>query len=102
MRSRFIYTVNSRERKKPKLKEVKRLRRRLVIEVLVIGMMMLAAQENTGADIFRIEPETPYPTDLDTLAALGAEKQDNNARPALKSTIENLDQYDTVFVGYPN
>lgn len=46
MRSRFFYTVYSRERKKPKLKEVKRLRRRLVIGVLVIGMMMFVACGN--------------------------------------------------------
>lgn len=37
----------NRERKKPKLKEVKRLRRRLVIGVLVIGMMMFVACGNT-------------------------------------------------------
>lgn len=47
MRSRFFYTVYSRERKTPKLKEVKRLRRRLVIGVVVIGMMMFVACGNT-------------------------------------------------------
>lgn len=46
MRSRFFYTVYSRKREKPKLKEVKRLRRRLVIGVLVIGMIMFAACGN--------------------------------------------------------
>ncbi len=59
-------------------------------------------QEQTGADIFRIEPETPYPTDHSTLVDLAADEQDNNARPAIKDTVENLDQYDTIFVGYPN
>ena len=59
-------------------------------------------QENTGADLFRIEPEVPYPTDHDTLVDQAAEEQDNGARPAIKDTIENFDQYDTVFVGYPN
>lgn len=59
-------------------------------------------QENTGADIFRIEPETPYPTDHDTLVDLAAEEQDNDARPTIKDKIENLVQYDTIFIGYPN
>ena len=59
-------------------------------------------QENTGADLFRIEPEIPYPTDHDTLVDQAAEEQDNGARPAIKDKIENFDQYDTVFVGYPN
>lgn len=59
-------------------------------------------QETTGADLFRIEPETPYPVDHDTLIDLAAEEQDSNARPAIKDQIENFEQYDTVFVGYPN
>lgn len=59
-------------------------------------------QENTGADIFRIEPKIPYPTDHDTLVDLAAEEQDNDARPAIKDKIENLEQYDTIFIGYPN
>ena len=59
-------------------------------------------QENTGADIFRIEPETPYPTDHDTLVDLAAQEQEDNARPAIKGNIEDLGQYDTVFVGFPN
>ena len=50
-------------------------------------------QENTGADLFRIEPEVPYPTDHDTLVDQAAEEQDNGARPAIKDTIENFDQY---------
>lgn len=77
----------------------------VVIDGEVLGNTQYVAnviQENIGADIFRIEPETPYPTDHNTLVDLAAEEQDNNARPALKSTIENLDQYDTIFVGYPN
>lgn len=77
----------------------------VIIDGEVLGNTQYVAyviQENTSADIFRIEPETPYPTDHDTLVNLAAEEQDNNARPALKSIIENLDQYDTIFVGYPN
>ena len=63
--------------------------------------MACVIQKNTGADIFRIEPETPYPTDHDTLVDLAAEEQDNDARPAIKDRIENLEQYDTIFIGYP-
>ena len=77
----------------------------VVINGEVLGNTQYVAyiiQENTGADIFRIEPETPYPTDHDTLVDLAAEEQDNDARPALKATINNLDQYDTIFIGYPN
>lgn len=64
--------------------------------------MAYVIKENTGADIFRIEPETPYPTDHETLVDMAAQEQDDNARPAIKDSIENLEQYDTIFVGYPN
>lgn len=77
----------------------------VVIDGEVLGNTQYVAyviQKNTGADIFRIEPVTPYPTDHDTLVDLAAQEQDDNARPAIKDSIENPEQYDTVFVGYPN
>lgn len=77
----------------------------VVIDGEVLGNTQYVAyviKENTGADIFRIEPETSYPTDHETLVDMAAEEQDNNARPAIKDSIENLEQYDTIFVGYPN
>lgn len=77
----------------------------VIIDGEVLGNTQYVAyviQENTGADLFRIEPEVPYPTDHDTLVDQAAEEQDNKARPAIKDTIENFDQYDTIFVGYPN
>lgn len=77
----------------------------VVIDGEVLGNTQYVAyviQETTGADIFRIEPETPYPTDHDTLVDLAAEEQDADARPAISGQIENFEQYDTVFVGYPN
>ena len=77
----------------------------VVINGEVLGNTQYVAyviQENTGADIFRIEPETPYPTDHETLVDLAKEEQNQNARPKLKASIENFEQYDTVFIGYPN
>lgn len=59
-------------------------------------------QKNTGADLFRIEPETPYTTDHEDLVDLAKEEQNSNARPQIKNSIENFEQYDTIFVGYPN
>lgn len=64
--------------------------------------MAYVIQENTGANIFRILPETPYPTDHDDLVDLARDEQNNNARPKFTGEIENFDEYDTVFVGYPN
>lgn len=64
--------------------------------------MAYVIQETVGADIFRIEPETPYPTDHDELVDIAREEQSNNARPAIKDMIENFDTYENIFVGYPN
>ncbi len=77
----------------------------VVINGEVLGntqYMAYVIQETTGADIFRIEPETPYPTDHTTLVAQAREEQAQRFRPALKSNVQNLDDYDVVFVGYPN
>lgn len=64
--------------------------------------MAYVIQETIGADIFRIEPETPYPTDHDELVDLAKEEQNDSARPKIKDTIENFDTYENIFVGYPN
>lgn len=64
--------------------------------------MAYVIQETVGADIFRIEPETPYPTDNDKLVDLAKEEQNDNARPKIKDMIENFDTYENIFVGYPN
>ncbi len=59
-------------------------------------------QENVGGDLFSIRTSVVYPTDGGELIDYAAQEQDENARPELTSHIENLDQYDTVFIGYPN
>lgn len=64
--------------------------------------MAYVIQKTVGADIFRIEPETPYPTDHDKLVDLAKEEQNDNARPKIKDMIENFDTYENIFVGYPN
>ena len=58
-------------------------------------------QETVGGDLFRIETVRQYPLDHDPLVDQAAEEQDENARPELATHIENPDQYDTIFLGYP-
>lgn len=64
--------------------------------------MAYVIQENTGANIFRILPENPYPTDHDALLEVAQEEIRTKARPKIEGTIEDFDSYDVVFVGYPN
>lgn len=63
--------------------------------------MAQVIQRTTNADIYRIEPQNPYPTDHTTLVAQAREEQDQDTRPAIKDAVSNFDSYDTVFIGYP-
>lgn len=59
-------------------------------------------QAETGGTLFSIQTSVKYPGDGGALIDYAAEEQDENARPELTSHIENLDDYDIIFVGYPN
>lgn len=56
----------------------------------------------TGADIFEIVPAEPYTTDYDTLLEAARNEKADNARPEISGTLDNLDDYDTIYLGYPN
>ena len=78
---------------------------RLVTNGAVVGSLQFLAntiQEATDADIFRIETVQQYPASHAPLIAQAQNELNNGVRPALKTRIENLDQYDLVFIGYPN
>lgn len=61
--------------------------------------------EAVGADIYEIEPAVPYKKeDLDwtnTKSRSSIEMSDPTSRPAIAGKRENMDNYDTVFVGFP-
>ena len=59
-------------------------------------------QDKVGGELFSIQTSVVYPADGAELIDYAAEEQANNARPELTTHIENLDQYDTIFIGYPN
>ena len=61
-----------------------------------------SVQQQTGSDMFEIVPKTPYSTDYDTVVDDAKVEQQNNARPEIASGIENIDDYDTIYVGFPN
>lgn len=58
--------------------------------------------ENIGGELFSIQTSVVYPTDGGELIDYAAQEQSEDARPELVSHIENLDDYDVIFVGYPN
>lgn len=53
-------------------------------------------------DIFKIITEESYSSDYNECLDRANEEKATNARPKLKNNIENIDEYDVVFLGYPN
>lgn len=56
----------------------------------------------TGADLFEIECTAPYSTDYNTVLEQAQHDQNIQARPELAAHVENMDEYGTVILGYPN
>ncbi len=58
-----------------------------------------------GADLHEIQPETPYTrADLDWMnkkSRSSVEMNDKAFRPAIANRVENMEQYDVIFVGFP-
>ena len=59
-------------------------------------------QDVTGGDLFSIRTEETYPADGGDLIDYASQEQSEDARPALTTHIENPDDYDIIFIGYPN
>lgn len=59
-------------------------------------------QEETGGNLFSIRVTEPYSSDWDACLDRANQERGANARPVLEEKVENLEQYDTVFLGYPN
>lgn len=58
-----------------------------------------------GADLYQIEPKAPYTAaDLnwnDRTSRSSVEMNDEHCRPEIAGSVTNMDEYDTVFVGFP-
>lgn len=73
--------------------------------VLVPGNMARMAawiQERTGGDLFSIVVSEPYSSVYDECLDRAADEKAENARPGLRSHVEHMEQYDTIFLGFPN
>lgn len=64
--------------------------------------MAMTIQEAIGGGLFRIETTEEYPLEHETLVNQAKEEQNEDARPELATHIENVEQYNIIFLGYPN
>ena len=58
--------------------------------------------EGTGGVLFSIQVTEPYSSDWDACLERANQERAEDARPELTASVEQLEQYDTVFLGYPN
>lgn len=58
-------------------------------------------REYTGGDLVEIEVLKPYPKDYNTTVAQGQREVRNGYKPAVKTQIADIEQYDTIFIGSP-
>lgn len=67
-----------------------------------VGLLAQWIQEETGGDVFSIVTEEPYSSDYDTCLNRAIEEHDSGARPAITGHVDNMADYDIVFLGFPN
>lgn len=59
-------------------------------------------QKAVGGDIFEIDTVKPYSDDYMTCTHEAKDELRANARPEIKAYPDNFEDYDVIFVGYPN
>ncbi len=58
-------------------------------------------QEKTGADLFEIKTEKPYPKDYHATIDIGKKEKADNVRPKLAGPLPDMKKYDVILLGYP-
>ncbi len=61
-----------------------------------------AIHEKVGGDIFEIKAEGTYPEEYRPMTQQAKEEIQNGFRPKLTTSVDNMAQYDIVFIGSPN
>ena len=84
------------------------MRKVLIAYFSASGVTARAAREMaqaTGADLYEIRPAEPYTAAdlnwMDKGSRSTREMRDPACRPAVAEPVEDMGQYDTVFVGFP-
>ena len=70
-----------------------------------IGNTHKVAEElarQTNGTLFEITPVKEYPNSYQDCVDVAKREKTNNDRPAIKGKVKNMEQYDTIYLGYPN
>ena len=66
------------------------------------GLIADYIAKSTGGESFSIITKEKYPSTYDETIDVGQAEKNNNVKPEIANHIDNLDDYDTVFIGFPN
>ncbi len=66
------------------------------------GEIAKLIRENVGGELFEIQPVNPYPDSYNTVVEQAKREIRQGYKPVLKSKVDALGSYDTIFVGSPN
>ncbi len=75
------------------------------LKMLTVGNTEIAAgiiKDLTGGDFLHIEQVIPYSKGYNDCTAEAKKDQQQNARPKLKYYPKSIDDYDVIYLGYPN
>ena len=59
-------------------------------------------QTQTGGNLYEVKTINPYPQDYDSVVDVAKKEQKANFRPPLATKLANPNEYDVIFIGYPN
>ena len=66
------------------------------------GVIAYMISEKIDADIFSIKTSDAYPDSYEATIDQAQDENNDGYRPALSSVIDNFNEYDTIFIGFPN
>ena len=75
------------------------------IEIINKGYTEIVAEKiamYTGSEIYKLDPVDPYPTDYAECVQRARKEDMVNAKVEFKNPKENLDDYDVIYLGFPN
>lgn len=58
--------------------------------------------KKVDGEFFEIQTVKPYPSDYNTVVDQAKRELKADYRPELKSKLKNINQYEVIFIGYPN
>ena len=69
------------------------------------GNTKIAAEKIAGltnSDLFEIKPVKRYPNNYNETVDIAKKEVNSNARPKVENSVEDMDSYDVIYLGYPN